>query len=236
MSKPFIVTIVRGAGEHLSEEPYHFQTDDQNERPMALDVLLQAQGTVMPNLAYRYGCRNALCGVCTIDINGKPKLACRTKLRNGDTLSALSSLPAVKDLVVNREHVNKQLRGKLAVRHSELNPRSSEDLASYQRLNQCIECYACLTGCPMHDKNDASFEYGNPYALLKIQQVRLDPRSSTQDRDSALTLAKELGMQECVSCKGCRCGVGIDLKKEVIKPLVDSYTKNEKHINQESDR
>ena len=226
MSKDFIVSIVRSSESNLSEEPFKFDCDDPTVRPMALDVLLQAQDESMPGLAYRYGCRNGLCGLCTIDINGKPKLACRTKLRNGDTLSALSSLPVIKDLVVNREFVNKQLRGKLPVRAKKTNQNATDNLISYPRLNQCIECYACLTGCPMHEKNDKHLEgdnqYGNPYALLKIQQVRIDPNSSQQDCDNALNLGKELGMQECVTCKGCRCGVGIDLKKEVIRPLVKS--------------
>lgn len=46
-----------------------------NERPMALDVLLQAQATTMPELAFRFGCRARNCGVCTININGKPRIA-----------------------------------------------------------------------------------------------------------------------------------------------------------------
>lgn len=226
MSNDFVINIVRKSEQGQREEFYNFRRDDETVRPMALDVLLQAQDSSMPSLAYRYGCRNGLCGLCTIDVNGKPKLACRTKLRNGDKLSALSSLPMVKDLVVDREQVNKQLRGKLPVRNGELNPQISSDLASYQRLNQCIECYACLSDCPMHEKNENNIEsdnqFGNPYALLKIQQVRLDPRSSQQDCDEAIDLGEKLGMQECLTCKGCRCGVGIDLKKEVIRPLLKS--------------
>lgn len=238
----FKVVIVTHDSGVEREQVFSFQQGPENQRPMALDVLLQAQNTDMPDLAYRYGCRNALCGVCTIDVNGKPKLACRTKLRNGDRLSALSSLKPIRDLVVDRAPVNRQLRTRLPVRTGELGCQAAEDLSAYQSLNRCIECYACLSGCPMHERNlhddacdenesanndpDITKTWGNPYALLKIQQVRLDPRSSQADCNQAFELGRELGLDACVECKGCRCGVGIDLKKEVIAPLITELKAN----------
>ncbi len=243
MSQEFTFTIVRESEQGDSCHDFCFKTDQSNQRPMALDVLLQAQATNMPDLAYRYGCRNALCGVCTIDVNGKPKLACRTKLRDGDRLSALSSLPVIRDLVVDRSAVNRQLQNRLPNRSGIISAPDSADLEAYQSLNRCIECYACLSGCPMHERNSPNEpvdeqleneqhalscnEYGNPYALLKLQQARLDPRSSESNRKQALDTAVELGLDACLNCKGCRCGVGIDLKKEVIAPLVEAWSHEE---------
>ena len=43
---------------------YDYKRRDPDEKPMILDVLLQAQATEMPNLAFRYGCRARNCGVC----------------------------------------------------------------------------------------------------------------------------------------------------------------------------
>ncbi|SVC32387.1 uncharacterized protein METZ01_LOCUS285241, partial [marine metagenome] len=59
---------------------------------MALDVLLQAQATKVSDLSFRYGCRNRTCGICTVDINGKPRIACRSRVRAGDKVSAVSAL------------------------------------------------------------------------------------------------------------------------------------------------
>ena len=42
---------------------------------MALDALLQARATQIPDLSYRYGCRNRTCGICTVDVNGRPRIA-----------------------------------------------------------------------------------------------------------------------------------------------------------------
>ena len=48
---------------------YDYVRRELNEKPMILDVLLQAQATKMPDLAFRYGCRARNCRVCTVDIN-----------------------------------------------------------------------------------------------------------------------------------------------------------------------
>ncbi|MDE0812345.1 MAG: 2Fe-2S iron-sulfur cluster-binding protein, partial [Alphaproteobacteria bacterium] len=66
---------------------YDYALREPNEKPMILDVLLQAQATTLPDLAFRYGCRARNCGVCTVDINGRPRVACRARVREGDHIS-----------------------------------------------------------------------------------------------------------------------------------------------------
>ena len=63
-------------GEERAVE-YEYKPREEGERPMALDVLLQAQATEIPDLAFRYGCRNRTCGICTIDVNGRPRVGWR---------------------------------------------------------------------------------------------------------------------------------------------------------------
>ena len=53
---------------------------------MVLDVLLQAQEDSIDDLSFRYGCRARNCGVCTIDVNGKPRLACRARVKENDLI------------------------------------------------------------------------------------------------------------------------------------------------------
>ena len=80
----------------------------------------------------------------------------------------------------------------------------------------------------MHAKNDnndiennLAYKYGNPYSLLKIQRLLLDPLTPENDKEKLVEKAKSLGLDECKSCPGCKCGVGIDLKNEVIQPLLN---------------
>ncbi|MAO56365.1 MAG: hypothetical protein CMM61_11790 [Rhodospirillaceae bacterium] len=212
---------------------YDYQTRFDKERPMALDVLLQAQATAIPDLAFRYGCRARNCGVCTIDVNGKPRIACRARVRDGDRIEPMATLPVLADLVVRRDGIARQMKGRLASaqRTNDLNVEAPED---YHALTACIECYACLDGCPMHARNadapagDAAsapgdgYRWGNPFSLLKLQMLRLDPCVTDAGKAAALDHAVDLGLDACVGCPGCKCGVGIDLKGKVVKELLNA--------------
>ncbi|CAN0580688.1 unnamed protein product, partial [Laminaria digitata] len=93
---------------------YDYRLRAEDEKPMVLDVLLQAQAAEIPDLAFRYGCRARNCGVCTVDVNDKPRVACRARAREGDRISPMATLPALSDLVVRRDGVARQMRGRLA--------------------------------------------------------------------------------------------------------------------------
>ena len=70
-------------------------------------------------------------------------------------------------------------------------------------------------GIERRDENKA-YTSGNPFSLLKLQRIRLDPVATREDANKALNAAIELGID------ACKCGVGIDLKRKVVKPLVDA--------------
>ena len=205
---------------------FDYQPRHADEKPMVLDVLLQAQSTSLPDLAFRYGCRARNCGVCTIDINGRPRIACRARAREGDRISAMSTLPVLADLVVQRDGIARQMRGRLpnGVHGNDLDVAAPDD---YHALTACIDCYACLTNCPLHERNltertdpGAGYRWGNPFSLLKRQLLRLDPVTTDFEKNSALDNAFDLGLDACTDCRGCKCGIGIDLKGKVIKPLL----------------
>ncbi len=216
---------------------YDYQPRVEGERPMVLDVLLQAQATEMPDLAFRYGCRARNCGVCTVDINDKPRIACRARAREGDRISPVATLPVLSDLVVRRDGIARQMRGRLSggAQGNDLNVEAPE---AYHDLTACIECYACLDNCPMHARNFAGglpadmpeghelpdpgegYRWGNPFSLLKLQRIRIDPMTTDAGREAALDHAMDLGLDACVGCPGCKCGVGIDLKGQVVGELL----------------
>ncbi len=218
---------------------FEYEKRFEAERPMVLDVLLQAQARTMPDLAFRYGCRARNCGVCTVDINGKPRIACRARAREGDTISPVATLPVLSDLVVRRDGIARQMRGRLSSggQGNNLNVEAPE---AYHDLTACIECYACLDKCPMHARNfdgglpgdvqnaedlpDASkgYRWGNPFSLLKLQRIRIDPLTTDAGRQAAVDNAIDLGLDACVGCAGCKCGVGIDLMGQVVGELLEA--------------
>ena len=229
--------VTRRGGEEAVVE-FDYKPRDEDEKPMILDVLLQAQAEEIPDLAFRYGCRARNCGVCTVDVNGRPRLACRARINEGDRVSPMATLPPLADLVVRRDGVARQMRGRLssAAQGNDLNVEAPED---YHALTACIECYAWLHEGPMHARNydgnvpadvaaadqpdpAEGYRWGNPFSLLKLQRLRIDPLTSEAGKAAALDHAIELGLDACVGCKGCKCGVGINLMGKVIRPMLDA--------------
>jgi|TARA_B000000532_G_scaffold207169_1_gene175306 succinate dehydrogenase/fumarate reductase iron-sulfur protein len=213
------------------EVEYIYKKKHEDERPMVLDVLLQAQEESLDDLSFRYGCRARNCGVCTIDINGKPRLACRARVKDGDIISPISTLPVIKDLIVKRDNISRQLVGFNNISNN--NNLNIEAEKSYHNLTACIECYACLHNCPLHKLNDLklsqkeeSFKYGNPFSFLKLQRKYLDPLTPDVEKSKLIDKAIDLGLEVCKTCPGCKCGVGINLKDDVIMPLLkNSFNK-----------
>lgn len=225
------VTLMTARGGAAEPVVFDYAPREEGERPMALDVLLQARAGPLPDLAFRYGCRNRTCGVCTVDVNGHPRIACRARVREGDVIAAPGTLPVLRDLVPRRDGVARQLRGRApgAARGNDLDVAAPDD---YHALTACIECYACLHGCPMHARNfadgaesrgpDGAYRWGNPFSLLKLRRIQLDPAAAADDKARAAEAASDLGLDACRDCPGCKCGVGIDLKRKVVRPLLEA--------------
>lgn len=186
-----------------SEGPVELELPD--EETTVLQGLLDAQDQV-PDLAFRWGCRNERCGTCTVEVNGRRRLGCRDPLRDGDVVGPLSGLPVVKDLVVDRRAVSRQLP-RVPVR-----PASGPAAGAWASLGRCIDCLACVADCPLH-----LADRGSPVTFLKLQ------RAALEGAEEAVPVAVELGLLDaCAGCRGCRCSVGIRLVAEVIDPLLEA--------------
>lgn len=64
------------------------------------------------------------------------------------------------------------------------------------------------------------YAYGNPFSLLKLQRLRIDPLTPDAGAEAALDNAMALGLYTCIDCKGCKCSIGIDLIGKVVRPLL----------------
>src|SRR5947208_1960396 len=93
------VTVLRSDPEAQST----FEVD-RIEPMMVLDLLLAIQRKQDPSLGFRYSCRVAMCGTCTVRLDGRAVLACQTPVeldREEVRLDPLAGLPVVRDLVVD---------------------------------------------------------------------------------------------------------------------------------------
>ena len=72
------------------------------EEWVLLDALNHVKESVDPTLSYRWSCHMAVCGSCGMMVNGEPKLACKTFLRDYAgviRVEPLAHFPIERDLV-----------------------------------------------------------------------------------------------------------------------------------------
>src|SRR5437868_9076686 len=83
---------------------------------VVLDAIHWIQAHVDGDLAVRWNCKAAKCGSCSAEINGFPKLMCKTRLDDyeGQTIYVhpMRTFPVIKDLVTDvswNYRVNQQI-------------------------------------------------------------------------------------------------------------------------------
>ncbi|WKT58199.1 2Fe-2S iron-sulfur cluster-binding protein [Candidatus Nitrosotenuis chungbukensis] len=134
-----------------------------------LDAILDVKKHLDHSVAVRYSCRQATCGSCGMKINGRPRLACFTKISELDsdvvTVEPMSNYPIVRDLVVDLEKMfdtHKEMKPFMVREDTEITPNSRELLQTPEQVEEyiqfanCIKCGLCNSACPTM-ATDSSF-------------------------------------------------------------------------------
>src|SRR3989304_3757988 len=79
---------------------YHVPMEDKST---LLSALIYIHENIDSTLAFRYGCRFKNCGLCGMNVDGNPRLACMTRLKEKMIVTPLNSLPIIKDIVIDRK-------------------------------------------------------------------------------------------------------------------------------------
>ncbi|MEW6443239.1 MAG: 2Fe-2S iron-sulfur cluster-binding protein [bacterium] len=181
------------------------------ERMTVLQALMHVYENLDPTLAFRFGCRFGKCGLCAVEVNGRPRMGCSTQVRDGMKIGPLSRLPVLRDLAVDRALFFEGLR-KLELFVPEPEERSApakvREPESRAKLLLCVECLGCQATCPASDGSGPASPFAGPYAFVKLAQLHLDPRNRIDRRRQA----QDLGIAECLKCRKCRCINGIDIQ------------------------
>lgn len=193
-----------------------------HERGMrVLDVLKHIQENYDNSFVFRYSCRRRRCGSCSVLVNGKPELACIAEAKKKMIIEPSPNLPIIRDLVVDTqeyEHRVENIRPYLmrkappAQEPEKLFPR---DFGTVRPLNQCIECFSCMSACPVNGIRWGGFD--GPTTLVQIARRQFDPR----DSEFRLGDAASAGLEHCVTCYSCvnTCPVEIGILEGVIEKL-----------------
>jgi len=169
-------------------------------------------------VAFDHDCREGICGMCSLYINGRPHgpdddiTTCQLhmrKFKDGDTITIepwrAGSFPVVKDLVVDREAFEKILQagGYVSVNtgapqdaNALLIPRNRAEEA--MDAAACIGCGACVAAC----KNSSAMLF----VAAKVSQLALLPqgRPEAAKRVKAMiSKMDELGFGGCTNTGAC---------------------------------
>ncbi|HSA95096.1 MAG TPA: succinate dehydrogenase iron-sulfur subunit [Acidobacteriota bacterium] len=163
----------------------HFQVFRHEPKPQdtVLEALKDIRDQQDPSLSFRYSCREAVCGSCSMVINGRIALACRTQVSGLGTdevvIEPLPNLEILKDLIVDlkpfweayrRIEPYLQAPGEAPEKGHRVAEKDMERVFQYIT---CILCACCYSACPAATR-DA--RYAGPAALAKLYRFTVDPR------------------------------------------------------------
>jgi succinate dehydrogenase / fumarate reductase iron-sulfur subunit len=206
---------------------------------VVLDVLHRIQAQQANDLALRWNCKAGKCGSCSMEINGKPRLACMTRMNvfgEDETITCqpLKTFPVMKDLVTdvswNYEQNKRIPRFKPRPRDADGTYRMfQEDVDRVQEFRKCIECYLCQDVCHVlrdrdqpalnaHNGRGQSKSFVGPRFMIRLASLEMHPLD-TDDR--VPEIRKEFGSGLCNITRCCTevCPEHIGITDNGIIPL-----------------
>jgi succinate dehydrogenase / fumarate reductase, iron-sulfur subunit len=155
------------------------------EGMVVLDALHWIQGNAAPDLAVRWNCKAAKCGSCSGEVNGRPKLMCKTRLSDFDlaepiTVEPMRTFPLIRDLVTDvswNYEVNKSIQG---FTPPEGVPQGDwrwqqQDIERVQEFRKCIECFLCQDVCHVLRNHETEKPFMGPRFLVRTAGLEMHP-------------------------------------------------------------
>lgn len=194
-----------------------------------LDILNeQLIGEGKEPIAFDHDCREGICGMCSLYINGHPHgpeseiTTCQLHMRkfnDGDTITIepwrSRAFPVIRDLMVNRNAYDQimQAGGYVSVNtggvpDANAIPISKIDADEAMDSASCIGCGACAAAC----KNGSAMLF----VSAKVSQLALLPQGKVEAAARAKKMVAkmdELGFGNCTNTGACaaECPKGVSL-------------------------
>jgi succinate dehydrogenase / fumarate reductase iron-sulfur subunit len=203
-SKTVTIRILRYKPNRI--EPPRYQDFSLHAEPemSVLDALEKIRLEQDNTLMYRHSCHHSSCGTCACRINGKERLTCITRVtdlaEDTITLTPLAGFEPIGDLVVDVTHFYKDYSEDWSyIRRSEnTSSQPPAGISHFTRFENCIECGACLSACPITHKNDT---FLGPAVLSALNN---ELKKSPQKSEDLLSIAGgERGEHLCERAVNC---------------------------------
>ena len=203
---------------------------------VVLDAIHRIQAEQANDLAARWNCKAGKCGSCSMEINGRPKLACMTRMNEYSTdevitIQPLKTFPLIKDLVTdvswNYEQnkkitpftPDKKINNKDRVMYQ-------QDIERIQEFRKCIECYLCQDVCHVLRDQNQKDKFIGPRFMIRLASLEMHPLDKG---DRIPKIKEEFGSGMCNITRCCTdvCPEHIKITDNGIIPLkervVDRY-------------
>ncbi len=200
-----------------------------NEGEVVLDVLHRLQATQANDLALRWNCKAGKCGSCSMEINGRPRLGCMTRMSTFSqeetlTITPMRTFPVIRDLVTDVSFNYEKARQipsfspDPAIKPGEFRMQQV-DVERSQEFRKCIECYLCQNVCHVirdHEENMPA--YAGPRFLMRVAELEMHPADLADRREIA---QDDFGLGYCNITKCCTevCPEGIHITDNALIPL-----------------
>ena len=199
-----------------------------NEGEVVLDVLHRLQATQASDLAIRWNCKAGKCGSCSMEINGRPRLACMTRMSTFTpeetlTITPMRTFPVIRDLVTDVSFNYAKAREipsftpDPSVKPGEFRMQQV-DVNRSQEFRKCIECFLCQDVCHVlrsHGKHD---RFMGPAFLVRAGVYEMHP---LDEGERTTYLKDEGGIGYCNITRCCTevCPESITITDNALIPL-----------------
>jgi succinate dehydrogenase / fumarate reductase, iron-sulfur subunit len=226
---PVVFRVFRGDGSGGELKDYEVPIETGM---VVLDAIHWIQANKAPDLACRWNCKAAKCGSCSAEVNGRPKLMCKTRLDDLPkdepiVVKPLKAFPVIRDLVCD---VSSNFR--MAKKIPAFTPKKNaewkwlqEDIDRVQEFRKCIECFLCQNVCHVlrdHKKHDV---FAGPAFFARVAALEMHPMD---DLDRTKLLKDSFGLGYCNITKCCTevCPEDIHITDNAIIPLKERVIDN----------
>jgi succinate dehydrogenase / fumarate reductase, iron-sulfur subunit len=223
-------------GDNERGQLVHYETE-VDEGMVVLDVIHRIQAEQANDLAVRWNCKAGKCGSCSCEINGKPRLACMTRMSDYApdatiTVTPLKTFPVIKDLVPDvswNYEQNKRIKPftpDKKKKEAKGYRMMQEDVDRVQEFRKCIECYLCQNVCHVLRDHGQHSKFVGPRFMIRLAGLEMHPLD-TADRISEIRDDYGSGMCNITRCCTEVCPEHIQITDNGIIPMkervVDRY-------------
>ena len=189
-------------------------------------------------IAFDHDCREGICGMCSMVINGKPHgpskgiTTCQLHMRSFKDNETIyiepfraRSFPVIKDLVVDRQAFDRiiQSGGYISVNTGSAKDANSlpipkEDVDSSFDAASCIGCGACVAAC----KNASAMLF----VAAKISHLSLLPQGKIEKQkrvEKMVTQMDKEGFGSCTNTRSCSAECPKEISVDFITRMNREY-------------